>query len=354
MTGVPAMPAALPQDRRLDGLQAGRGIAAAMVALYHANDFVLPLRLYDGAIAWRGFGMGYAGVEFFFVLSGFIMVYAHARDFGRPDRLPRYARRRFLRIYPIYWLVLVGLIALYLAAGSMAPPSVRGPQTLLTSFLLLPSPDKGVLPVAWTLKHEIVFYVVFALVFFSRRAAFGLLAAWAAACAVYGLVGADAFPGNFFLSPYNILFLVGVLVASTPVALSRPVVMMALGVGVAGFLAVGMSEQFVGPWLLLWRTLLYGVSAALVVGALARAPFPVPRWLVQLGDASYVIYLVHLPVMNCAAVVLAALGVQQLVGPWPMLVGLVAASLVAGVAIRRVVEAPLLAHFERRRVAAAA
>lgn len=350
MTGAPAM----PKDRRLDGLQAGRGVAAAMVAIYHANDFVLPMRLYDGTIAWRGFGMGYAGVEFFFVLSGFIMVYAHARDFERPDRLPRYASRRFLRIYPIYWLVLAGLIALYLAAGSMAPPAVRDPEALLSSFLLLPSAEKGVLPVAWTLKHEVMFYVLFSLVFFSRRGAFAVLAVWAAACAAYGLRGADAFPGNFFLSPYNILFLVGVIVASTRVAVPRGVARVALAAGICGFLAVGMSEQFVGPWLLLWRTLLYGLAAALVVGALARQPFPVPRWLVGLGDASYVVYLVHLPVMNCIAIVLAALGVQRFVGPGPMLVLLVAAALVGGVVIRRLVEAPLLARFERRKPVAVA
>jgi len=67
---------------------------------------------------------------------------------------------------------LAGLLALYLALGSMAPDSARDPEAILTSLLLLPSPDKNVLPVAWTLKHEVLFYVVFSLV--TMREAFGI------------------------------------------------------------------------------------------------------------------------------------------------------------------------------------
>lgn len=341
-----------PGDRdRLDALQAGRAIAATMVAIYHANNFVLPLRLYDGEIVWRGFGMGYAGVEFFFVLSGFIMVYAHGRDFDRPERMPLYVLRRFVRIYPIYWIVLIGLLALYLALGRMAPDSARDPGTILTSLLLLPSRDTDLLPVAWTLKHEVLFYIVFALVFFSWRAALSVLVAWAAACALFGFGGGDAWPGSFFLSPYNILFLVGVLVASTRIGLPRSTVHAALVVGICGFVAVGMSEIYLGPWQLIWRTLCYGAAAALVVGALARAPFPVPRWIVGLGDASYVVYLVHLPAMNSVAVLLAMTGLQRGIPPAAMLILLVGCSLVAGIAIRRLIEAPLLARFRRRAAA---
>jgi peptidoglycan/LPS O-acetylase OafA/YrhL len=322
-----------------------------MVVVYHANNFVLPLRLYDGEIAWRGLAMGYAGVEFFFVLSGFIMVHAHGRDFDRPERMRRYASRRFFRIYPIYWIVLAGLLALYLALGSLAPDSARDPRTVLASLLLLPSPEKDVLPVAWTLKHEVLFYVVFSLVFFSWRAAFTVLLAWAAACAVFGISGGATWPGSFFLSPYNILFLVGVLVASARASISPAVTLALLFLGVCGFIAVGMSEVYVGSWQLIWRTLCYGIAAALVVGALARAPFPVPRWLVGLGDASYVVYLVHLPAMNCAAILLAMTGLQRGLAPMATLVLLVLFSLAAGTAIRRAIEAPLLARLERRPVA---
>lgn len=337
--------------RRLDGLQAGRAVAATMVVVYHANNFVLPLRLYDGEIAWRGFGMGYAGVEFFFVLSGFIMVHVHARDFDRPERIPAFLSRRFFRIYPIYWVVLALLIAAYLAIGELAPAAARDPDKALADFLLLPGPDRPLLPVAWTLQHEVMFYLVFCLLLASRRAGFAVLAAWAVGCLVYGLAGGDAYPAAFLLSPYNILFLVGALVAAARAPLARPAVQATLAVGLCVFVVVGMSEQYLTPWSLTARTLVYGLAAALVVGALARRPFPVPRWIVGLGDASYAVYLVHLPAMNAAALLLAATALPRALDPLTMLVLLVGIALLAGVVVRRLVEAPLLARLERRTVA---
>lgn len=53
----------------LQGLQCGRAVAALLVVIFHANSFLLPNRLYDGLHAGRLFNFGYAGVEFFFVLS---------------------------------------------------------------------------------------------------------------------------------------------------------------------------------------------------------------------------------------------------------------------------------------------
>ncbi len=88
---------AVPHEK-LHAIQAGRAISATMVVACHANDFVLPLRLYDWRIALRGFGMGYVGVEFFFVLSGFIMFYVHRRDFGRPWKFWQFIYKRFIRI----------------------------------------------------------------------------------------------------------------------------------------------------------------------------------------------------------------------------------------------------------------
>jgi peptidoglycan/LPS O-acetylase OafA/YrhL len=81
-------------------LQAGHAIAALIVVAFHANVFILPDRLYHGGAASRAFNMGYAGVEFFFVLSGFIMFYVHAKDFSLPHWAPDFLRKCIGRINP--------------------------------------------------------------------------------------------------------------------------------------------------------------------------------------------------------------------------------------------------------------
>src|SRR3954463_5354085 len=93
--------AAGPSNRtRFLGLELGRGIAAIMVALSHAVGLVAEPRWF-GAV---GFGGHLAnlnvGVDFFFVLSGFIVTFVHWGDIGRRDRLANYARQRFTRVFP--------------------------------------------------------------------------------------------------------------------------------------------------------------------------------------------------------------------------------------------------------------
>src|SRR5262245_56706962 len=88
----------------LQTIQAGRGIAALLVAAFHLSIAMGDAR-YGGSavfreITWRG----NFGVDFFFVLSGFIMMFVHEKDLGRPNRWPAYACARFFRLFPAYWL----------------------------------------------------------------------------------------------------------------------------------------------------------------------------------------------------------------------------------------------------------
>ncbi len=328
----------------LDALQAGRAVAALSVVLYHANNFTIPLRLYDGQTVWIGFGMGYSGVEFFFVLSGFIMIYVHSRDFNYPSSLGKYLRKRAARIYPIYWVVLVALILLYQVADGLAPEALSEPRVVVTSIFLIPDPQRTILPVAWTLKHEIVFYAVFAVFLVNVRLALAIFALWAGGCLVAMFPPQSSFPVDFILSPYNLLFVAGLLVGRFYRALPAAAALPLLGLGIVGFLAVGMSEQYGINWSLPIRTLGYGLAATASIAALARGAFAVPLWAVFLGDASYSLYLVHLPAMNLLAVPVGYLNLQDWLSPPLMFCILVGFAVAAGAAFHLVVERPLLAR----------
>ncbi|MEL6573349.1 MAG: acyltransferase [Pseudomonadota bacterium] len=329
---------------KLDGLQAGRAVAALLVVAFHINVFILPDRLYDGDRAGAVFNMGYAGVEFFFVLSGFIMYHIHAKDFGVSTRAWTFFKRRIQRIYPIYWFILIGLLGLYAVTGS-GPDNKFEPLAILTSLLLIPTPDFPIMRVAWTLEHEMLFYILFLSLIVNKRIGFIVFAVWMIGSVLIPLMGIKFFPLNFLFADYNLLFLFGMIVAWGYRFLSVPARMPIFMIGLSIYLGTGFSEAlFQVDWTHCWRTWAYGIGAAMITAALAREVLTVPKWLVFLGDASYSIYLAHLPAMGVFVVVLAEFG-----GPWslsPQVSGLLMMILavLSGCLIYLCVERPLMRY----------
>lgn len=166
-TAPPAATGAPARRPTLQSIQAGRGLAASLVVAYHGGR-MLALPQYVGYVPLHGiFAFGHAGVDFFFVLSGFIISYVHHADVGRPRRLMHYAFQRVTRIYPVYWaataIVILSLFFSHDPAAQLAPLHVAA------SLLLIPHNQEPVLGVAWTLEHEMLFYLAFGVAILSRR-----------------------------------------------------------------------------------------------------------------------------------------------------------------------------------------
>ncbi len=148
-----------PAKIKLGALELGRFIAAVMVMLSHAVPYVnrhaaSPAGQVFNAMAFPGS----LGVQFFFVLSGFVMASSHHKDFGKLSAVPRFWWRRACRIYPAYWLAL--LIPIYYL--------YRGMHLGQSLHLALLDPWAGndfieFIPATWTLRFELAFYVMFGL-----------------------------------------------------------------------------------------------------------------------------------------------------------------------------------------------
>lgn len=340
-----------PVRTRLDGLQAGRAVAAVMVVLYHLTVYFLPEHYYGGEKVGPGlFKMGYAGVEFFFVLSGFIMVFVHLRDFGVPERAPRFLEKRIVRIYPIYW-VIYGLLTLaYFAVPSAGPENARDPIAILTSALLWPMPELPVLGVAWSLQYEMLFYLVFTLLVLNLRFGAVVFVLWTLACVWASLARFESYPFNFLLSFYNPLFAFGILAALCFRRLDLPSARWVLLIGAVAFFGVGISEQLaLVDWSKAVRTWCYGIGACLAVMGLAAGAIQPPRWLSFLGDASYSIYLVHIPAISFAGIVLVKLGAPWGLPPLGMMAVMTIYAVAAGAIVHLFVEKPLFSMLSRRR-----
>lgn len=335
-------------------LQALRFAAALLVTLGH-------LRHGAGQL-FPDFGGGpvnahvyAAGVDVFFVISGFIIYNACHADFGRPGVAGRFLLRRLVRIAPLYWL----FTALFVSATGLT--SGRWPEAshLLGSLLFLPTlnAQQQPLPVyslGWTLNFEMLFYALVTLaLLLPRRIGPAALVLAVLALAGSGLAWApQALPWRLWAQPIVLEFLFGLLIAHWRLQGGRVGARGAallLGAGVAGVL-LGSQMGEASP---LWsgRSLWMGLPAVLIVAACAGLrPAPdghAPGWRLAVlgGDASYALYLVHPFVIGAAERV----GVHgQALGPLGFMALTLAATLGLALLAHRHLEQPLLRWLNAR------
>ena len=336
---------------RLDGLQALRGFAAAYVFLFHLIPAAGLGRAFPalGEVARWGF----AGVDLFFVLSGFVMWHTTHEKAGS-IAARRFLLKRFARIYLGYWpmLAVTGTIFLLLA-----PEALQGKNLVGSLLLLEPDDLRLVISVAWSLTYELYFYLLFtSLLLFGRTTrllliGFGLLAVvafnlWLLNCCPERLSGGTA-EGYFFFSPFVAEFLAGSLLA---VAWRAEY----FGIERRRLAAMGIALACLGTWFgvgggelpahQVQRLGSFGLAAlGLVLTVTALKNWVVwPRWTVALGDQSYSLYLGH-PVLLSVAT-LTGLFASLQGGGRGVLLGLIALFL-AGILITflyyRAIERPL-------------
>ena len=328
-----------PQLQALTGL---RFFAAAHVVVYHYGR-----RLGWHAGPWsRVLDHGFVGVTLFFVLSGFILVYSQGAG-ERPGGAREFWAARFARIYPVY---LVGLLlatpALFFPQGS--PHRAPDPLALTTAPLLLQAwlpHSAGVWNgPAWSLSAEALFYALFPALAFgilrlTRRGALATAAAaWAASLGIvlaYVLIRPDGAvrPGmptatapwleclrylplarlpefvlgmavgrlyllrsDLLLSPGDrrrfdtfalLALLASLAIVASPVALPYPM----------------LHGGFLGPFFAL---AFYALARANGGGLLSACVGN--RLVVRLGEASYALYILHVPIHDLLERALAALG----------------------------------------------
>jgi exopolysaccharide production protein ExoZ len=331
----------------IHSIQVMRGVASIAVALYHTG-IILAQPVYGRVVAFPALsGIGWTGVNFFFVLSGFIIAYAHAGDVGRPERAGRYLWRRFSRIYPFYWLCLAAFLAA--AIAGLGHPDIRWTAgDLASSALLVRLIPEPVLPlhVAWTLLYEIGFYALFLLPILHRRLGIAALVLWGAAVLVGGVgLGLGWQP----LHAWNANFLLGICAwwafGRLPGRWGAPLLAAGL-LMFAALVAAGLVDARIGPAQdRPERLLLLGVAFTLVLlGGVVwdrHAAWKAPAALLLLGEASYAIYLIHSAALSVFAVLNHKLWPGVL--PAPVAYVLAAAFGVgAGVVVHRVIERPLL------------
>jgi peptidoglycan/LPS O-acetylase OafA/YrhL len=319
---------------RLEWVEACRAAAALLVVVYHAN------RLFVKAGGTEPLGrlvhFGHAGVDLFFVISGFIILHVHRNDIGQPAALARYVSRRVTRLFPIYWVALLARIVLAAVAGHAV-----GAGRILEELVPYPTDADRLIGVAWSLEYELVFYLLFGVLILHRWVGWAVFGAWFLLVVGAAVSGAALAVPQAWYFVYDLEFFLGMAVAW---AVGRWPVRDAgwlAALGIVGFVATGLAEDWdwldgYGPW----ARVAYGVSGAgIVMGAALAARVRPWAWIRQLGGASYSIYLFHLPIITMVWQIWSRAGAAA-----PVLgcLGSVVVAVLVSVGISRMVEYPLM------------
>jgi peptidoglycan/LPS O-acetylase OafA/YrhL len=368
---TPSLAAPLPQEHRggvptqraesgvLGGVQILRGLCAMLVVLSHENGFlgfpdVFSARPMPALIDAAAFA-----VAVFFAISGFIIVASSLDDHWQP-RLSAadYARRRAIRILPFFWLCTVGYNLLSWAGTG------RVKWVAIVSTLLL-SPVGELRPnVAWSLRHELLFYLLFAFAFLRRSRRPLPLLLWFASplllavpivafehSAPAGSLSAEALRVIFLGSENgaNLQFAVGFAIGLAWVKARSPAGGLRHGPLLCTLLFAAASAAII-----LWplppgvaQQLLWSVTAGGVLWSAILAKVGdslAARVGMLFGNASFSIYLTHNPVM---LIILAATKRLHFVARTEMQLAVylgfcVLVSAAVGIIVHLAVERPLI------------
>ena len=303
------------RQRTLYGIQVLRGVAAVLVVFYHATQFLTSH--YQVAPLGNFFQFGFSGVHLFFVLSGFIIFWIHSSDIGKPRQFWAYAAKRFIRIYPAYWVALAVLSLCGFYGGTITAQDVYQNLGILNTRSFID-------PVCWTLAFEVLFYMMFSSLILNRTLGIILISYWVLGVVVVNLYAepvpfvipyaaqdlalfAYIFVGKSFHS-YTVLFMLGVA-ASYAVMQSNNLKsttkdMVAYASCTGGLLIFSLTAFYcwdskITNWDSFSITLAFGLGSAMLMASVLsnrlEGILQRKKILTSLGDASYAIYLLHYP-----------------------------------------------------------
>ncbi|MEN2469119.1 acyltransferase [Burkholderia sp. GS2Y] len=273
-------------------IQAARAFAALAVVAYHMH--VLPF--------------GQAGVDVFFVISGFIMSWV------APDEGRAFFRKRLVRIVPLYWVTTLGIYPIAVLRPHWLNTTTAAPEYLVKSLLFVPYVKEnghwGPLNLnGWTLEYEMLFYLAVAASIGVARARYATaLAAIVLAflCVAVAIGGTPGTVVHHLGQPFVLEFGLGVVahrVLHTGFVRRFAAPAWAF-VAIGAVVAIPLSHAALGTPQAFARVAIWGMPACILIVslvALDRLGWTITNRIVaSLGAASYSIYLIHPYVIGVA------------------------------------------------------
>lgn len=301
-----------PKRKKIDSVQLLRAFAALSVMFFHYRLIIGP------SVVGDFFNWGSIGVDLFFVISGFIMAYTTLQTPPNAYGAIKFIRNRFIRIMPVYYIL---LLVAFLLGGAMStfhyPEKVTNLISAITFSVYTPdtgplyTPGKGLFNVRWTLNYELYFYMIFSLILLSQHRA-KLLVLWGLSMVViipallsYDISLStkgymmDSVSARFLTNPIILEFIFGAMIGllykhivSIKKTYSKIIFITTLFVVAIGIYTGKIHGSNVQSSLFM---------VLLLVAFLLENDFIskiTPRFLIYIGNISFSLYLVHNTIGN--------------------------------------------------------
>ena len=287
------------RSESVETIQFLRFLAAMAVVLFHGHQ-AATAHTYQWLGYW--FDMGAAGVHVFFVISGFVIMHTSygARDQGM--QTVRFLLKRFVRIFPIYWICCVAYVAYQNTFGTGYNLPLA---TWIGAIFLMPGDSSRIIGPGWTLSFELFFYLCFATIL-RLRALTAVILLTVLFVATIGIGFFVRFPGPLRIAhdPLILEFIAGCWLAYFYNRMRFGTLALGLAsvcIGVLMFIGGALIGYGSLPFFIVWGApSIFIVGGALMMEQSERLSAAKLKWLGHLGDSSYTLYLIHVLIISIA------------------------------------------------------
>jgi peptidoglycan/LPS O-acetylase OafA/YrhL len=347
------------KDIMVQSIQVLRGIAALLVVLTHSQAQLLGFQGKFGLAgatinAFIPFALpGRFGVELFFVISGFVMALVTRDAHGRPGAALHFLQKRFIRIFPAYWLWTTILSCLLFFFPFLFAERTFVLHDILLSYILIPYVPSGknpapILAVAWTLYYEIYFYILISIGLFFKRSYFIVF------IFIFFIISIAILPHDnpiFTMASNKMLldFFAGFIIGdiyTKEIRIKKYILILCIFLSMMNiiYIYIGYDNSDNIPSFCTAAVLLiFGIS---LLEQSSQISFS--KQFLLIGDASYSIYLSHYIVIPAIGKITTFSGLHMVIPPDMLILAFMCGSAALGTVFYLLTEKPMLSFLRNR------
>jgi exopolysaccharide production protein ExoZ len=321
-----------------------RVVASLLVVLYHFDNMLT--QKYGQSSYGSLYGLGNLGVNYFFILSGFLLYQIHRKEWGVPKHAMHYAAKRVARIFPLYW---VALIATILLSQISSEPRLPVGLDWFYEFALIKPEGKRMLGVSWTLNLDMIYYVIFCFtILLPIWAGRTIMLSWLALVIVFNMMLGTQLGA---LGSHALLFMAGCFLSYSfsilrNIEFSKVFLLLVCALGLITLLGVESYKANVGLDKLIERIILsFGfflfLGSILIWEVQKGVGFMSRPIVVTLANGTYSIYLFHIMIGIVLFKLTLVSGLGELLHKELLLVLMTAIAFASGILIQKTIEDPL-------------